>query len=390
VATTATTTTETDAAAEKTILDSLETRASELSIWELRQIEAKPKTAAGKAVDWLLRLLPLIVSLLIIAQYKFAPNFKEFKPLDKSKPTNLWVWFIGFFAAILLARVFISLFSLLENVRFRGDKNNSRWNRAILFSKRTSQKLRRNAPIYTAVFILLFAYDWATLKTGRLPQPYFPWPDAILNAMISDRVILWKSVWHSLILLFIGYSSGGLAGLVTGIAAGWSEKARYWVWPVVKVLGPIPSTTWLPIILIVASSLFGGSVFLIALGVWYPVTMTTMTGVLNIPKSNFEAARTFGATKAALIFKVAIPASSPFIFQGLTQGMSIACTALLVAEMMGVEAGLGWYINWQRGWAEFAKMYAAVIIICLTFFLVNALFSFIKKRVLRWKEGGVV
>ena len=66
--------------------------------------------------------------------------------------------------------------------------------------------------------------------------------------------------------------------------------------------------------------------------------------------------------------------------------MSIACTALLVAEMMGVEAGLGWYINRQRGWAEFAGMYGAVVIICVTFFAVNAVLDLTKRRVLRWKE----
>jgi len=338
-----------------------------LTAQALKQLEAKPKTLWQKTADRIICALPFIVCALVILQYKFAPNYKQFTPLDRNKPTNLYVWFIGIFTFVFFAQ-----------------------NIAAIFSKRVFERLRHGAPVNAVVFLLFLAYDWATLKTNTLPLPYFPWPDAILNAIISDRIILLKSVRHSLVLLFTGYSIGGLLGLATGVSAGWSEKARYWVWPVVKVLGPIPSTTWLPIILIVASSLFGGSVFLIALGVWYPVTMTTMTGVLNIPKSNFEVARTFGASRARLLFKVAVPAASPFIFQGLTQGMSIACTALLVAEMMGVEAGLGWYINWQRGWAEFAKMYAAVIIICLTFFTVNAVFTFIKRRVLRWKEGGVV
>ncbi|MCL2227709.1 MAG: ABC transporter permease, partial [Oscillospiraceae bacterium] len=57
------------------------------------------------------------------------------------------------------------------------------------------------------------------------------------------------------------------------------------------------------------------------------------------------------------------------------------------AELMGVEAGLGWYINWQRGWADFAGMYAAVVIIAVTFFIVNAVLSMIRNFVLRWKEG---
>ena len=49
----------------------------------------------------------------------------------------------------------------------------------------------------------------------------------------------------------------------------------------------------------------------------------------------------------------------------MTQGMSSACTALLVAEMMGAEAGLGWYIQWQKSWAIYSKMYAAIVLICL-------------------------
>ncbi|MCL2194885.1 MAG: ABC transporter permease subunit [Oscillospiraceae bacterium] len=309
--------------------------------------------------------LPLVVSVLVMLQYVLVPNFREFTPLDQNAPTNVWLWFMGFFALAFAA-----------------------WNVAAVFSKRAHTQLRRRAPLLTVVFLLVLLFDFATLKTGWLPQPFVPWPDAILNAIIRDRAILLTSLGHSLRLLFTGYAIGVVLGIITGVAAGWSVKARYWVQPLTKLFGSIPPVTWLPIILILAGSLFGGAVFLIALAVWYPVTATTMNGVLNVPKSTFEAASTFGVSKPGMIFKVAIPASSPFIFQGLTQGMSIACTALLIAEMMGVEAGLGWYINWQRGWAEFAGMYGAVVIIAVTFFAVNAVLGVARRRALRWKEGG--
>ena len=308
-------------------------------------------------------LLPFIVSVLIILQYIFVPNFREFTPIDQNAPTNVWIWFMGFFTTAFAA-----------------------WNIVAIFSKRANNRLRKHAPLFVAIFLLVLIYDYATLKTGTLPQPFVPWPDAILNAIIRDREILLTSLGHSLRLLFTGYGIGVALGIITGVAAGWSEKVRYWVGPLTKLFGSIPPVTWLPIILILASSLFSGAVFLIALAVWYPVTATTMNGVLNVPKSTFEAASTFGVSKFEMIYKVAIPASSPFIFQGLTQGMSIACTALLIAEMMGVEAGLGWYINWQRGWAEFAGMYGAVVIICVTFFTVNAVLDLTKRHVLRWKE----
>ena len=312
---------------------------------------------------WMICFLPLLVLLLIMAQYVWVPNFREFTALDQNAPTNVWLWVTGFFVVVFAV-----------------------WNVIALFSKRVYGALQRRAPLLAVSFLLVLAYDYFTLKTGTLPQPFVPWPDAILNAIIRDRVILLTSLGHSLRLLFTGYTIGVALGIITGVWAGWSPKIRYWVVPLTKVFGCIPPVTWLPIILIVASSLFGGAVFLIALAVWYPVTTTTMHGVLSVPKSTFEAASTFGVSKFGMIFKVSIPASSPFIFQGLAQGMSIACTALLIAEMMGVEAGLGWYINWQRGWAEFAGMYGAVLIICLTFFTVNTVLDLIKGRVLRWKE----
>ncbi|MDR3332984.1 MAG: ABC transporter permease subunit [Synergistaceae bacterium] len=328
-----------------------------ITLWELRQLEDKPKSRARLTADRSASAFPIAAALLLLAHYKLAANVRN------AVPTDTYSYFIGFLAA-LLTGAFVCSF----------------------FSKELYSWLLKKAPLYSVLFLLLGLYDFATLKTGILPMPYFPWPDRILNALWEDRALLMDCVKNSLVLLFTGYAAGVVVGLLTGIMAGWSARVRYWVTPLIQVLGPIPATTWLPIILIVAASLFGGSAFLIALGVWYPVTMTSMNGVLNISKINFEVARTLGADKKWLVFKVAIPAAMPQIFQGLTQGMSVACTALMVAEMMGVESGLGWYINWQRGWAEFAKMYGAVIVICLTFTAVNFTLSMIKRRVLRWQR----
>ncbi|MDR2042829.1 MAG: ABC transporter permease subunit [Clostridium sp.] len=335
-----------------------------LTVRELRKLEGAPKTDLRRSLDRGMSALPSVLAALLLAIYKFAPNFPKYASNPIAYPqSDVYTVVLGM-AAIGLAVSFVLSF----------------------FSARAYEKLLFKAPLYCVAFLILGAYDVATLKTGTLPLPYFPWIDRILLAMIEDRKILLDCIAHSLVLLFAGYLTGTLAGLATGIGAGWSPRIRYWIMPLMKILGPIPSTTWISIILIVASSLFAGSVFMIALGVWYPVAMSAFNGVSNVEKSNFEVARTFGVKHIGLVYKVAIPAALPSIFNGLTQGMSIACTALMVAEMLGVESGLGWYINWQRGWAEFAKMYAAVIIICLTFTAVNLVLTFVRKRMLRWQE----
>lgn len=141
--------------------------------------------------------------------------------------------------------------------------------------------------------------------------------------------------------------------------------------------------------MVVASSLFGGAVFIIALGSWFAVTVAAMTGIANVDKDYFDAARTLGATSRQLVFRVAIPHAMPSILQGCTQAMSSSCTAIMIAEMLGVKSGLGWYMNWSKSWASYDKMFAALFVICIIFTLVTKVLDGIKCRVLRWQNGMV-
>ena len=136
-------------------------------------------------------------------------------------------------------------------------------------------------------------------------------------------------------------------------------------------------------------SLFGGAIFIIALGSWFAVTVASMTGVSNVDKDYFEAAKTLGASERQMVFRVAIPHAMPNILQGMTQALSTACTAIMVAEMMGVKAGLGWYITWAKSWASYDKMFAALFVICMIFTFVTKALNMVKKYALRWQVGMV-
>ena len=208
----------------------------------------------------------------------------------------------------------------------------------------------------------------------------------IINSMLVDKKFLIESTLASLKLLFTGYFIGSIVGIITGIFAGYSKKIDYWVDPFLKLLGPIPTTTWIPVVMVLATSLFGGAVFIIALGVWFQTTLATMTGIKNVDKSYYEAAKTLGANENELVRKIAIPSASPNIFQGLISGMSSACTSLIVAEMLGVESGLGWYITWKSSWADYSSMYGAIIILALTFIIVNIILKKISSKALRWQK----
>ena len=69
--------------------------------------------------------------------------------------------------------------------------------------------------------------------------------------------------------------------------------------------------------------------------------------------------------------------------------MSSSCTAIMIAEMLGVKSGLGWYMNWAKSWAAYDNMFAALFVICFIFTIVTKTLALIKKRVLRWQIGVV-
>jgi len=248
-------------------------------------------------------------------------------------------------------------------------------------------KITDNAPLIAAFFIIAGIWDLVTLKLNLLHLPYFPGPERVLTALVNDWRTLLISTLYSMRLLFTGYLIGVVVGLVTGIYIGWSQRGNYWIGPVIKIIGPIPATAWIPIAMVVFPTSFWASVFLITLAVWFPVTVMTSSGIANVQKSYFEVARTLGATRKYLIFKVAIPASAPTIFVGLFMGLGAAFLTLIAAEMLGVKAGLGWYITWAQGWAEYSKVYASLIVIAFLFFGIITLLFKIKDHFLVWQKG---
>jgi len=244
-------------------------------------------------------------------------------------------------------------------------------------------------PIIAVAILLLSLWEIITAGLRLLPMPYFPSPAGVLQSLINDRNMILDSTWHSLVLLLSGYALGVTVGFVTGVCIGWFDRARYWGMPILKVVGPIPATAWIPLAMVVSPSAVFSAVGLIALAVWFPVTMLTASGISNTRASHLDVARTLGAGPCYLIFRVAIPAAMPSIFIGLFMGLGASFLTLVVAETVGVKAGLGWYVAWAQGWAEYGKVYAALVIMAAFFSTIMTLLFKLRDRVLVWQKGVI-
>ena len=228
-----------------------------------------------------------------------------------------------------------------------------------------------------------------TAKFAILPVLYFPSLDRVFGVLVEDSAFLATCLAYSARLLFFGWLGGAVVGMLTGIGIGFNKTFAYWVQPLVRVLGPIPSTAWIPLVLIAFPTAISASAFLIALAVWFPTTVLTSSGIASIPNSYFEVSSTLGAGSFYRIAKVGIPAAMPHMFLGLFNGTCSSFITLVTAEMLGAKYGIGWYINWKKEMMAYANVYAGLIIIAVTFFiLITLLFKF-RDRVLAWQKGVI-
>ena len=255
--------------------------------------------------------------------------------------------------------------------------------------ERVASGLQQRAPWLLALGLFLTLWEVATAKFAWLPLPFFPPPQAIIEVYTDDLPKLLDSVFASVKLQLGGYAIGAAVGFLTGVSIGWSRSVGYWVHPVLRFIGPLPATAWLPFAFFTFPSSWSASTFLIALATAFPVTVLTWSGVASVSNAYYDVARTLGARPSFLVLKVAIPAALPHVFVGLFMGLGSSFAVLVVAEMIGVKAGLGWYLQWAQGWAAYSNMYAALIVMSLLCSGAITLLFRTRDRLLVWQKGVV-
>ena len=308
----------------------------------------------------ILTFLPAMSALLALALHLGLPMNSEFM----ERPLPYYTLFVGGSFAAFLGLACLSL----ANGGLR------KW-------------LNHKSYFFAVLYLLINIYNLVTLKWNLIPSLFFAYPDKILAVYYNDWFFLSRCVGYSLWLLFTGAFIGGSLGVLTGIAVGWSPRVHYWVQPFIKFIGPIPSTAWIPLALIVYPTTFSASVFLVALAVWFPTTVLTSSGIQNVEKGYFEVASTLGAKPGRQILRVAVPGAMPSMFLGFFNGTCSAFLALMSAEMLGVKFGIGWYVNWKREVMEYANVYAGLILISVICSLLLTLLFKVRTKALKWQKG---
>ncbi|WP_428561390.1 MAG: ABC transporter permease [Solidesulfovibrio sp. DCME] len=147
--------------------------------------------------------------------------------------------------------------------------------------------------------------------------------------------------WHSLLRVLTGTGLAVACGLPLGLACGASAKARDMVMPLIDFVRPIPPLAWIPLAILWFGLGLASSAFLIFLGAFFPVMLSTCAGVRAVDPLYVDAVRLLGGGRAAVWGKVLLPGALPSVVTGVRVGLGIGWMTLVAAECTGVRGGYG-------------------------------------------------
>jgi NitT/TauT family transport system permease protein len=115
--------------------------------------------------------------------------------------------------------------------------------------------------------------------------------------------------------------------------------------------------------------------------VLFPVVINTEAGLRTTSERLIEMLRSFGATRRQIFLKVSLPSAVPFIFAGLKLGIGRGLIGVVVAELFGARAGLGYLISESAVTFNMPNLFAAVVILAAAGIILTAIFGWIEDRI---------
>jgi sulfonate transport system permease protein len=190
--------------------------------------------------------------------------------------------------------------------------------------------------------------------------------------------------WDTSLRLYTGLLLGAVAGSIGGLAVSWSKWSRRMVALPGQVLRTFPLMALIPLFQLWFGLTFEGMVLFVALGVGVIFFTGTVNAVANIPGIYIDYARTLGAGRLQIYRSVIIPAMFPELRSSILLGLGMAWTAVVAAEFLGAQTGLGQIIVYSQYFGYVDRMFLVALILLTYAALTYVLFERASRRLTEW------
>ena len=182
----------------------------------------------------------------------------------------------------------------------------------------------------------------------------------------------------------IGYTLAAVVGIAAGMAIGLNAFLRRGFDPLIQVLRTVPPLAWLPISLLLLQQADSAAIFVIFITAVWPIVINTAVGIREIPQDYTNVARVLRLRKGAYIRNIVIPATVPYVFTGLRISVGLAWLAIVAAEMLKADGGIGYFI-WDAynagGDSSSSQIILAIVYVGVVGLLLDRLVAWVGRKV---------
>lgn len=234
---------------------------------------------------------------------------------------------------------------------------------------------------------VLLLITWEALaRFGWIEPHLLPAPSKV--ALTAYKLTVSGTLLHdlsvSLLRAAIGFAIGGGIGFALGTLVGFSRIAEAFIDRSVQMVRAIPFLAVLPLVIVWLGVGEGQKIFLVALGVAFPIYVNTTLGIRQVDPKLIELGRVQGLSTWELITRIILPGALPSILTGVRFSLATAWLALVVAETIGAQAGLGFLALDAREFLRTDVIVLTVIIYALIGVVADSLARLLERRLLQW------
>jgi ABC-type nitrate/sulfonate/bicarbonate transport system permease component len=235
----------------------------------------------------------------------------------------------------------------------------------------------------SVVGILVFLAVWA-IASGALNPVLLPNPAEVLAAyreVIADGTLA-KDVGASLLRVFGGFAIAALIAPPLALLLGYSWLLRCIFLPLVTLIRPIPPIAWIPLAILWFGLGDPPSYFITALAAFFPIFLSSFAGAQGLQDEHVNAARSLGANAGAVLTRVMLPSALPMIVTGLRIGLGQAWMAVVTAELIAAQSGLGFMIQASRLNLETSRVLVGMTLIGILGATMTAALSLLERKLI--------
>jgi len=234
---------------------------------------------------------------------------------------------------------------------------------------------------------VLLVIVWESLaQAGWLSPQVLPAPSKIIRTAfkLATTGTLLNDLGVSLLRAAAGFAIGAAVGTGLGILVGFSRIAEAAIDRSVQMIRAIPFLAALPLVIVWLGVGEAEKIFLVALGVTFPIYINTVLGIRQVDPKLLELGRVQGLSSIQLISRIILPGALPSILTGVRYALATAWLALVVAETIGAQSGIGFLAMDAREFLRTDVIFLTIVIYALIGIAADAIARFLERRLLAW------